>query len=71
MNGASALVTEDAEMAALLNAFFASDFMAKTRSQESQTLEVIDKVWRMKTHQWPLRTTSASAQTEHTQIQWP
>ncbi|PKU29730.1 rna-directed dna polymerase from mobile element jockey-like [Limosa lapponica baueri] len=40
-----ALVTEDAEKAELLNAFFASVFAAKAGPQEPQTLEVGERVW--------------------------
>ncbi|GAB0187639.1 mitochondrial enolase superfamily member 1 [Grus japonensis] len=45
-NEVGALVTEDTEKAELLNAFFALIFTAKTSPQESQTLEVGEKVWR-------------------------
>ncbi|GAB0204592.1 mitochondrial enolase superfamily member 1 [Grus japonensis] len=41
-----ALVMEDTEKAELLNAAFASVFTAKARPQETQTLEVREKVWR-------------------------
>ncbi|PKU44748.1 rna-directed dna polymerase from mobile element jockey- hypothetical protein [Limosa lapponica baueri] len=42
-----AMVTEDAEMAELLNAFLASVFTAQASPQVSQTVEVTDKVWMM------------------------
>ncbi|PKU41029.1 rna-directed dna polymerase from mobile element jockey-like [Limosa lapponica baueri] len=45
LNETGDMVTEDAEKAELLNAFFASVFTAKASPQESQTLEVTEKVW--------------------------
>jgi len=46
LNEAGVLVMEDAEMAELLNAFFASEFSAKAGPQESQALEVREEACR-------------------------
>ncbi|GAB0204864.1 mitochondrial enolase superfamily member 1 [Grus japonensis] len=46
LNEVGALVTEDTEKTELLSAAFASIFTAKAGPQESQTLEVREKVWR-------------------------
>ena len=46
LNEVGALVRENTEKVKLLNAFFASVFIANASCQESQTLQVGEKIWR-------------------------